>query len=294
MITEHRLERGEVIDFPICPFPLPEGDDLRFLLEQRLATGFLHRHKDISYDPRTGRIGGFRRESTAQAERLRDVLARFSAVATGWLARHLPHYTRAWKLDRATLRTEEEATRQLRHIARNDLLHVDAFPTRPTHGWRILRLFVNIHPSEPRVWVTSDTFERLLSRHGAAAGLPQERGPRSVERGPQSLGSALRALRSALSVGSNRSAYDAFMLRMHNHLKRNDGFQEKTPKRFWSFPPGSAWLAMTDTLSHAEMRGRFALEHSYFVAPEVLFLPAESPAALLERACGAEVVRQAA
>ena len=41
-------------------------------------------------------------------------------------------------------RPVEEATRKLRLKARNDLLHVDAFPTRPTNGWRILRCFVLI------------------------------------------------------------------------------------------------------------------------------------------------------
>ena len=34
---EERLERGDVVYFPICPFLLPEGDDRRFLLEQQLG-----------------------------------------------------------------------------------------------------------------------------------------------------------------------------------------------------------------------------------------------------------------
>src|SRR5689334_2431133 len=32
-----RLERGEVVYYAACPFPLPQNDDLAFLLEQRLA-----------------------------------------------------------------------------------------------------------------------------------------------------------------------------------------------------------------------------------------------------------------
>ena len=35
----------------------------------------------------------------------------------------------------------------------------------------------------------------------------------------------------------------------------------------------------TGRLSHAELRGQYALEHSFFVAPESLVLPAESPLA---------------
>ena len=80
---------------------------------------------------------------------------------------------------------------------------------------------------------------------------------------------------------ARRSAYDWFMLRFHDFLKRNADFQERGVKRRWTFPPGSAWLAMTDACCHADLRGRFALEHSYFIAPEALALPDESPAALL-------------
>jgi hypothetical protein len=84
------------------------------------------------------------------------------------------------------------------------------------------------------------------------------------------------------------------MLRFHDFLKANDDFQEHGPKRYWEFQPGSAWLVFTDTASHAVLRGRFALEHSYFVPPEALVLPDESPPALLARACGRPVLPAAA
>ena len=35
---EQRLERGEVVYYPACPFPVPPGDDLHFLLGQRLGS----------------------------------------------------------------------------------------------------------------------------------------------------------------------------------------------------------------------------------------------------------------
>ena len=50
-------------------------------------------------------------------------------------------YAATWKPDRGSYRPEEEATRRLRLTARNDLIHVDAFPNRPTQGYRILRVF---------------------------------------------------------------------------------------------------------------------------------------------------------
>jgi 3-deoxy-D-manno-oct-2-ulosonic acid (Kdo) hydroxylase len=282
--SEERLERGEIGYYPVCPFPIPQGDDLRFLLEQRLAS---RAHKNISYDPRTGRLGGFYRTSQANIERLHCLLADFQRKATAWLASKLPRYAKAWRLDQVSYRPEEEATRKLRLKSRNDLLHVDAFPSRPTNGQRILRLFVNINPSEPRVWCTSMPFKQLLQRYGGEAGLPgcaSASWLRQVRRGVVGLFSP--KIR-------NRSPYDQFMLRFHDFLKANDAFQVGGPKQYWSFPPGSTWIVFTDVASHAVLRGRYALEHSYFVAPESLALPDESPPALLERLCGRPVLHAA-
>src|SRR5262249_54559782 len=168
----------------------------------------------------------------------------------------------------------------------NDLLHVDAFPSRPTNGYRILRLFVNVNPTEPRVWMTSEPFTRLLERYGQAARLPGEPTWSQVwQRGIIGLFDPPRR---------RRTPYDEFMLRFHDFLKANDEFQENCFKRYWNFEPGCAWMAMTDTCSHAALRGRFALEHSYFIAPEALALPNESPAALLARASGRVVLNRAA
>jgi hypothetical protein len=280
-----RLERGGVVDYPICPFPLPKGDDMAFLLGQRLAG---RAHKNISYDPRRDTASGFLRQSAEQAERLRHLLAAFARGVTAWLAAALPRYAAFWRPDLVSYRPVEEATRKLRLKARNDLLHVDAFPTRPTNGWRILRCFVNVNPTEPRVWATSEPFAQLLERYGPAVGLPGAHGTPWARRVGEGV---LRLFRPGRPT---RSDYDSFMLRLHDYLKANGDFQERVPRRFWKFAPGSAWLAITDTCSHAVLRGRFALEHSYFLAPESLALPDESPAALLARACGRPVVQAAA
>jgi hypothetical protein len=282
---EERLERGEIIHYPVCPFPLPQGEEHRFLLDQRLAS---RAHKNISYDPHTGKAAGFFRQTAEQAERLRALLADFAESATRWLAQNLPGYARCWQRDRVSFRPIEEATRKLRLTARNDLLHVDAFPSRPTRGYRILRLFANVNPTEPRVWVTSDPFARLLARYGKEVGLPTGLTAAWVQR--------LRHGVLGLFAPSRRrrTVYDSFMLRFHDFLKANDDFQERSPKRFWNFQPGSAWLVFTDTASHAALRGRFALEHSYFIAPPSLVLPEESPPVLLARACGHPVLGRAA
>jgi hypothetical protein len=93
---------------------------------------------------------------------------------------------------------------------------------------------------------------------------------------------------------SERTAYDDFMLRLHHFMKSNEGFQERASRKLIHFKPGTAWLLFSDTVSHAELRGQHALEHSFFVAPDTLALPDESPPALLEKLCTAEAARPVA
>src|SRR5262249_1800175 len=114
-----RLERGEVIHYPACPFAVAQGDDLAFLLEQRLAS---RAHKNIGYDPQSGKLSGYLHHAADQGERLKRLLADFARAATTWLADRLPRYAQGWQKDRVSYRPEEEATRKLRLTARNDLL----------------------------------------------------------------------------------------------------------------------------------------------------------------------------
>ncbi len=271
---EARLERGEVLLYPTCPFPLPTGANLTLLLETQLA----RLAKNVSFDPGFGKLSGFVRTDAARGERLREIFLEFSRNVTAWLDQAFPRYRGGCRPDQMSYRPVEEATRTLRLTARNDLLHVDAFPTRPALDRRILRVFVNVNPKEPRIWVTSEPFAKLLARYGEACGLPGRQRTgwlRMVG------GGVLGAFRPA---ASRRTVCDSFMLRFHDYLKAHEEFQERAPKKLWTFPPGSAWVVMSDACSHAVLRGRCALEHSFFVDPSVLALPAESPAALLERA----------
>jgi hypothetical protein len=271
-----RLERGEVVSYATAPFALPLGADLDFLLAQQLGS---LAHKNISYKPSNKRLGGFVKKDAGQVERLRSIFDRFTQAVTAWLATVLPGYSKGWQLDLASFRPQEEATRRLRPTARNDLLHVDAFPNRPSQGRRILRVFANINPREPRIWVTSDPFAKLLKRYGEAAGLPGHSGKRWLEQLGQTVLSLFHPGRP------RRSDYDLFMLRFHDFLKLNEEFQERGPKYLHTFQPGAVWLAMTDTCSHSVLRGRYALEQTYWIPHHVLALPEESPPVLLDKAC---------
>jgi hypothetical protein len=266
--VERRLESGELLFLATAPFALPTGDDHAFLLEQGPDT----RHKHIVYDPRSGTMTGCQSGEASERRRLETILANFSRTVTDWLAQAVSRYAAGLEPDRATFRPLEEATRRLRRNARNDLLHVDAFPDRPARGRRILRLFVNIHPSDDRVWVTTSPLHQLMPRLGervqtSRAGFLHCWGARLLDRFRPA---QCRHLDS-----------DLFMLRLHDWMKGKVDFQLRAPRRLWRFPPGSAWLAMTDVCCHAELRGRYALEHSFFIAPEVLACPELAPARLL-------------
>src|SRR5207302_7827253 len=124
------------------------------------------------------------------------------------LGRLFPSYPPAWHVDYASFRPIEEEGRPLPQTARNDLIHVDAFPTRPTHGGRILRFFTNIHRERAREWVSGGTFERLAERYAESSGLLAE----TLRRSPPLSARVLAALRVRSAVPS---PYDRFMLRFH-------------------------------------------------------------------------------
>ena len=74
------------------------------------------------------------------------------------------------------------------------------------------------------------------------------------------------------------------MLRLHHFLKQDEVFQVHAARRVWTFPPGSMWVLFADGVAHAALRGRYVLEHSFFVPLELLHHPDDSPLAHLAAA----------
>ena len=142
------LEAGNIVYFPRTPFSFPD-EDLKFLLASK-QTGASY-HKNIAYRPAEDRVTGLDKSAGADGERLRAIVRGYSQRAEKFMAELLPPYAGEWKLDFASYRPLEERGRPARLRARNDLPHVDAFPTRPTNGHRILRLFTNINPSQNQI-----------------------------------------------------------------------------------------------------------------------------------------------
>ena len=175
----------------------------------------------------------------------------------------------------------EEQGRDLPLHKRNDLLHVDAFPSRPTRGGRILRVFTNLSPDKPRVWLTTDRFGALAPRFAFEAGLGQIAADGSF------LGRQFRRLGRLVGLpGADRSPYDRFMLRFHDYLKENAAFQADCVKTRLEFPPMGAWLVFSDGVPHAVLSGQFALEQTLLIPPSALVAAQSSPLRVLEALCG--------
>ena len=272
------LEAGDIVYFPKTPIAiLPE--DLDFLLNQKqVGSGY---RKNIAYKPNEDRVTGFVSQSAETGERLHGIMRKYSRDVVGFLAQFLQPYASRWQLDYASFRPQQEEGRDLSVRKRNDLLHTDAFPTRPTHGDRILRFFNNINPSQSREWITTDTFDVLARRFAGAPELAKRNGI-SLPDSRKPLAGTPRASgwRSKLAHWAPalvRPPYDEFMLRFHNFLKENEGFQRDSPKQRWSFPPGSSWMVYTDMVSHAVLSGQYALEQTLLVSKDAMVTPQKSP-----------------
>jgi len=242
-------------------------------------------HKNIAYRPLSDRLTGYAEQRASDKERLHAIMRRYSKRVVEFTQQLLSPYAGSLKVDFASFRPQQEAGRQIRQRARNDLLHVDSFPTRPSNGNRILRVFTNINPTEPRVWLTSETFEELAPRFAGAGGMPP---PRPVASGPRKV--LIELARAARLHSLARSPYDNWMLSFHHFLKANQEFQEKCARRQWEFPPQTTWLVFTDMVSHAVLSGQFALEQTFIVSKNVLVLPEKAPVRILERIAGCQLV----
>src|SRR6201996_2215654 len=280
-----QLEAGDILYFPQTPIEIAPSD-LQFLLGQQQTDSSLH--KNIAYKPNIDTLSGVdTKTADAQAvARLQGIMRNYSRTVTEFLTGFLSPYHANWRLDYASFRPQEEEGRDLALRKRNDLLHTDAFPTRPTHGARILRFFNNIHPARTRDWVVGDPFADVVKEFA-----PEQIAPHpdtAVGKLGKSLGRAVGLGAAVPSI--KRSPYDDFMMRFHHFLKENESFQRECVKHPWQFPAGSSWMVYTDTVPHAVLAGQYALEQTFLVRPEALVAPEHSPLKVLEGIAGAALV----
>ena len=281
-----QLEEGNILFFPSTPIALAE-DDLEFLRTLEQTSSGLH--KNLAYKPALDRVSGadMKNAEPAAGERLHRILREYSRNVTEFLTGFLAPYQSRWRLDYGSFRPQEEQGRDLPLRRRNDLMHTDAFPTRPTHGARILRFFNNLHPTRTRDWITGEPFGALVPQFAPKEiALPREQS--MFTRMTTRAGCAVGLERAIPSL--KRSPYDDFMMRFHNFLKENADYQAHGKREASFYPPGSSWMVYTDMVPHAVLAGQYALEQTYLIAPEAMVAREHSPLGVLEAMTGERLV----
>jgi hypothetical protein len=204
-------------------------------------------------------------------------MLRFSAAAADVGDRILLHYRGQLTRGRASFRPAEIAGRQTTWRQDDTRLHVDSFPATPSGGRRILRLFTNVNPEgRARAWRIGDDFEVIARRFAERLRLP--------------IPGSAAVLALFRVTKTPRTVYDALMLQLHDRMKEDEDFQQRSPQTRIDFPAGSTWLAFTDQVSHAAMSGQYQLEQTFLLPVSSMIEPERSPLRVLERVKGRRLV----
>ena len=259
------LEDGGVLVLPQLAFALDEGEQ-RFL-DVRWSDG---RAKNISLD------GAALHGATGEPGDLAVLAAtieRFRRSAGTLVAALFPRYA-PWLAGARTSFRPQPASRPPASWRKDDTrLHVDAFPSRPNRGQRILRIFCNVNPNGvDRVWRVGERFEAMARRL-----LPRVR--------PMFPGEAALLAMFHVTRG-RRSGYDHLMLNLHDRAKADLDYQATSPQREVRFRPGTTWICFSDQVMHAAASGQFMFEQTIHLPANALYRPDSSPFSVLERITG--------
>lgn len=265
------LECGKVLYFPqLCFAFYPH--ELIFFSPEKIDP----KRKNISYDLGTDTVGGSLWNGT-YLNQLGDMLKRYALTSSRFLQQLLPHYSSHIKIAKTSFRPAEIAGRSSSVRKDDKRLHVDAFPSNPTRGKRILRFFTNVNPDgRPRMWKLGEPFDEVAKKFICTIGHPFP-----------GTASFLKLLHI---TKDKRSAYDHYMLHIHNRMKEDEHYQRKAQQQEFLFPPGSSWMVYTDQVSHAALAGQHVLEQTFSMPVEGLNDPASSPLKILERLAGRTLV----
>ena len=281
------LESGSIVFFPESPVQIPSAEDLAFI-RQELPE--LLRLKNVSYHPEAGRVRGLDEADPEMAERVKRILVDVSDNIAGFLAKKAPRLVDNWTVGTCSFRPIEEQGRKLDAHASNELVHIDAGAYGATNGDRILRFFINVNPTEDRVWVTKGSFPELFQDHGERARLGYaDAGKDYLIKGP--VDHARTGLINLLATAApvlkvlDSSPYDRAMRKFHNYMKDTPAFQQEMQgHEEFRFPPFSAWMVFTDMVSHACLSGQHAFIHTSLVRLENCHLPEMAPINIMRNA----------
>lgn len=265
------LEQGSVLLCPQLPFVFTRQE------QRYLSPDFVDpHHKNISYDIQTQSLKGTKSASDDHPE-LKAMMHRFAEHARDFVKQLLPAYAGALEQARTSYRPVQVEGRSSSYRKDDTRLHVDAFPSSPIGGKRILRVFSNVNPNnEARIWRLGEPFANVASTF-----LPDIRKPLPFE---------ATFLQWVRATKTKRTAYDHYMMNIHNRMKADMNYQREVEQIEFRFPPGATWMVFTDQASHAAMNGQYLLEQSFYLPVEAMVHPERAPLRILEQALGRSLI----
>ena len=264
------LEAGKVLYFPRLGFAV-QPEEQALLREDTLAPK--SRNVSLGADGVLKGAAG----SAQDQQALAAMVGRFRQQALQLVDDLLPEYKGQLRVAPTSFRPKQVETRAQSVRADDQRMHVDAFPSRPSYGERLLRVFTNLNPhGVPRVWRVGEDFETIARRY-----LPQAK--------PYRLWQA-KVLNAVHATKSLRSEYDHLMLQLHDLMKFDEAYQKNGTQVTVPFPPGSVWVCFSDQATHAVMSGQFMMEQTLYLPPGKEVDPQASPLAILTRLVGRPLV----
>jgi hypothetical protein len=264
------LEAGKVLFFPELRFALSPEERLLLRADVRDDKS---RNISLRLD---GVLAGAAVQGEEQAQ-LAAMIGRFRTQACSLIDAIAPAYKPALRLAPTSYRPTQVESRVQSWRADDRRLHVDAFPSRPNRGERILRVFTNLNPhGEARTWRVGEAFEDIARRF--------------VPRAKPYVAWQAKVLRALHVTKTLRTEYDHLMLQLHDGMKGDAEYQRSSPQVTMPFPPGSTWVCYSDQASHAVMSGQFMMEQTLHLPAEAQNDPAASPLGILRRVTGRPLV----
>lgn len=259
------LEKGKIIYLPsYCLTPNTDEEPL-------LNDSFLKkRSKNVSYDYNKGLLSGVIKDYKLNVN-LQQLMHRYAMFSKHLIDIILPIYSENLIWGRTSFRPAEIKGRPSSKRKDDTRVHVDAFPSTPVNGHRILRVFCNINPfGESRVWNVGEPFADLI--------------PKFKPHIPAYNEFIANILKLTKLTKGKRSAYDHYMLHLHDKMKCDDNYQNTLQKKRFAFPPSSTWLVYTDQVSHAALSGQFLLEQTFYLPVAKMNNPHLAPYSSLAKA----------
>jgi len=258
------LEAGKVLYFPELSFRLNDTEK-SFLSPDKVDP----KSKNISYDIRKDSLKGSSVQG-AEEDALKAMMKRFATNAKNLVTELFPYYQTNLTQARTSFRPVEVLGRVSSYRKDDTRLHVDAFPSAPVKGRRILRVFSNVNPEgKPRVWRVGEPFSNVVKQF-----VPQIHSPVP----------GISTLLKFLGITKDyRTLYDHYMLKMHDMMKGDEHYQKEVTQEEIKFPPGCSWIVYSDQVSHAAMSGQHLFEQTFYLPPFAMQNPETTPLHILER-----------